>query len=65
VEAFALGHVPLQVIIGVTGLVVSLRLAQRRAQIVTLLGALTASPVSAVVFHSMVVAYMHRLGSTG
>ncbi len=61
VELLALGHVPLQVVIGVAGVVMSLRLTRPGPRIVALLASLALSPIAAVVFHSIVVAYMNRL----
>jgi len=65
VEALAVGHVPMQVAIGATGLVASFRLWEPRARLLALLAALAASPVAAIAFHAIVVAYMNRLPGTG
>lgn len=65
VEQLALGHVPLQAAIGAAGVVVSLRRARGRPQVVALLVAMAASPVAAVAFTAVVGAYMDRLLAAG
>lgn len=61
VESRALGHIPLQMTIGIIGIVLSLPRTRPRLQLGALLVSVAASPIAAVAYHLTLVAYMNRL----